>query len=76
MEYFDNAWYKCRTGLDDMLRTKMTTLAGLVGGHFFFFFFFPKKTFLVLDGFFERVALPEHVCFSDFFSCELCFIYS
>ena len=35
MEYFDDAWYKCRTGRDDVLRTRMTTLAGL-GGHLVF----------------------------------------
>ena len=44
-EYFDDAWYKCKTGQDDLLRTRMTTLAGgggLGGGGdiFFFFFFF------------------------------------
>ena len=43
MEYFDDAWYKCRTGRDDVLRTRMTTLVGL-GGHLFFF---SKKSFLV-----------------------------
>ena len=32
IEYFDDAWYKCRTGLDDVLHTRMTTLAGLGGG--------------------------------------------
>ena len=35
---FDDAWYKCRTGRDDMLGTRMTTLAGL-GGTFVFVFF-------------------------------------
>ena len=25
---FDDAWYKCRTGRDDMLRSRMTTVAG------------------------------------------------
>ena len=32
MEYFDDAWYKCRTGQDDMLSTRKTTLAGLSWG--------------------------------------------
>ena len=36
MEYFDDAWYKCRTGRDDVLRTRMTTLAGLGDICFFF----------------------------------------
>ena len=26
LEYFDGTWQKCRTGPDDMLRTRMTTL--------------------------------------------------
>ena len=56
MEYFDDAWYKCRTGRDDMLHTRITALVELgcvcvcVGGGggegagtFFFFFFL--KTF-------------------------------
>ena len=41
MEYFDDAWYKCRTGRDDVLCTRMTTLAGLG--------IFSKKTFLVFS---------------------------
>ena len=51
MECFDDAWYKCRTGLDDVLHTRMTTPVGLRGvgwgwgwgvGNIFFFFL---KTF-------------------------------
>ena len=43
-------WYKCRTGWDDMLRSRMTTVAGFRGGWvhllvFFFFVFFFQKTF-------------------------------
>ena len=37
-EYFDDAWNKCRTGQDDKLRSRMTTVAGSGwGGHLFFF---------------------------------------
>ena len=54
-EYFDDAWYKCRTGRDDVLRTSMTTLVGL-GGTFVFFCFFLKKTFLVFFVFFFRIG--------------------
>ena len=28
---FDDAWYKCRTGRDDVLRSRMTTVAGSRG---------------------------------------------
>ena len=31
IEYFDDAWYKCRTGRDDVLRARITTLAGFGG---------------------------------------------
>ena len=52
-EYFDDAWYKCRIGRNDVLHTRMTTLVGFFlflqgfcggwgggggGGTFVFFF--------------------------------------
>ena len=40
-EYFVDAWYKCRTGRDDMLRTRMLWW-DWGGGHLFFF---SKKNF-------------------------------
>ena len=45
MEYFDDAWYKGRIGRNDMLHTRMTTLAGLVGGGGTFVVVFFYKTF-------------------------------
>ena len=45
MEYFDDAWYKCRTGRDDVLRKRMKTLAGLRGHLFIYLFIFLKQTF-------------------------------
>ena len=30
LEYFDGTWQKCRTGSDDMSRTRMTTLPFLL----------------------------------------------
>ena len=30
MEYFDGTWQKCRTGPDDVSRTRMTTLPFLL----------------------------------------------
>ena len=50
MEYFDDAWYKCRTKRD-VLRSRMTTVAGSGGGGGTFVVFFPKTFsgfFLVL----------------------------
>ena len=34
---FDDAWYKCRIGGDDVLHTRMTTLEGLGWGDICFF---------------------------------------
>ena len=36
MEYFDDAWYKCRAGRDDVLHTRMITLGGIEGTFVFF----------------------------------------
>ena len=45
-QYFDDTYWKCRTGRHDVSPTRMTTLAGLEGGGYLFFvFFFKKKTF-------------------------------
>ena len=47
MEYFDDAWYKCRTGRDDVLRSRMTTVQDRGGGGGGVNLFFSKKPFLV-----------------------------
>ena len=39
-QYFDGTLKKCRTGRDDMLPTRMTTVAGLGGAFFLFIYFF------------------------------------
>ena len=43
-EYFDDTWYKCRTGRDVVYKNDNS---GGIGGTFVFCFFFSKKPFLV-----------------------------
>ena len=63
MEYFDVASYKCRTGRDDVLCTRMTILVGF-GGTFVFVLFFLKNNFLL---FFLECGISKRQCHNVMF---------